>query len=137
MEVQNMYNMQSGVAMAKNSSLFMLANVAANVAAPDFTTTPMPIIDKENDMNAGNIDKLAVHVGKMKYLLRFGADLTNEKDEKKTSAEISPQKKKKDGDHGRVIHKRRQAPRLLKGKLDCPSFKATFCCVAVCGFVWL
>ena len=127
-----MYNMQSGVAMAKNSSLSMLANVAATIAAPDFTTTPMPIIDKENDMNAGNIDKLAVHIGKMKYLLRFGTDLTNEKDEKKTYAEISPQKKHKpDGKYVRKYERTRPALRHLENRYTC-----THLLLCLCFRVW-
>ena len=95
MEVPNMNTMQSSVALEKDDALALLAKVAAASAVPDFSTTPMPIIEKENDVSAMNIEKLAVHVGKMKYVLRFGTDITNEKDEKQKTENISPQKKHK------------------------------------------
>ena len=103
MDVQNMSALQSNVAVGKDFSLSMLANAAAAVSADDLSTTPMPIFDKENDMNAMNIEKIAVHIGKMTYALRFGTDVTNGKDEKKERAEMSPPKKvKPDGKHVRI-----------------------------------
>ena len=100
--VLNKHTMQSSAAVDKFSSLSMLANAAATSSADEFATTPMPIADKENDMNAMNIEKIAVHIGKMTYALRFGTDITNGKDEKKETAEISPQKKMIKTNHGRV-----------------------------------
>ena len=89
-DVLNKPAMQSSAAVDKYSSLSLLANAAAASSADDFATTPMPIADKENDMNAMNIEKIAVHIGKMTYALRFGTDVTNGKDEKKETAEMSP-----------------------------------------------
>ena len=73
----------------------LLANISATASSAKPSISPMAIIDKENDPNLMNIENSIIqHALNIKRKL-FQTESENGKDEKKESAEISPQEKER------------------------------------------